>query len=706
MRTFKMGSFIFAIVLIICCLFTNSVAKANYEIQMDDIKVAKEAVSPSINRHVITNQPLELYGPEQEATFYYEIRSTVDESGNELVLKLKHSELLIEPSSVSVSIDDEKVKTIALNNEQLTNQLTIPLTGNHLSKGFHKVTVSFHGILKEGVCVDQETSGNYLMIGIDSYIQLSGEVPGEASLSDYPSLFTMNGNANVTIVLPDLASLGTRNSGTALGAFLAERANVEIIRESKLETVKGNLIFIGAQDEFVSEKMKKLLSKAEVKAPAEGLVLSLHHIVGNGGTVDSLIVTGKSPEQIEKRMEILLNEQYSKQLIGQKMEVKSEPAKTTKENGEIVTFKSLGVGNLTFDRFNKKSETYFGYAPSSIPNDKNAQLELRLKRSETLGQIDEELSTSVTNQAPELVIFVNEIPHSINLQNLGEEEDGIYTVTLPIERNVIKNNRMISLSFEANGLRVKNPCFSFDDNRWVYVMDDSFISFPNNDAADVGMLSSFPFPFSELSKKMMIILPAAVEVDDDDLLTLYNSLVVNGRVPLVELADGGQLKDDELGDQHLLFIGGLANQPVLEKHADDLIVSHKTGVPNFQPFGFLQEAVDYYSWMQESPFSKDHLMMMIGQMGETEKKINDKLLDSIKNLEDPATIAVQTKDQRFYTNAMQVSSMAGELKSKQTQTEGKESVVWWFVGFASLLIMILIVLIVVKRNRERNRLEV
>lgn len=705
MNNYYIRFILLSIFLLGSLVFTSGKAHAVYNIQLDEL-VIDSTEKALKNRQLITNKPIELYGPVGEKAFFYEVRSAVAPEGNEIVLHLKHSELLIEPSAVTISIDEENVRSISLNNETLSNKIVIPLTEDALSEGFHSVKVTFNGIIKEGVCVDQETPGNWLTIGIDSYLQLKGLAIENPSLSEYPALFTAKEGQTVTIILPEDASLETRGAGAAIGAFLAARSEgangVRILRESMIGTIPGNFIVIGAQSEFTSKIIKDLFVKADVKIPEKGLALSMHRITNKDGNVESLIITAQSPDEIASRIDFFLQDKYGKQLTGQTMNITSIP-EVANESGTI-SLKKFGIGNLTFDRSTRESDTYFGYAPPRM--DANPALELRLRRSDTLKHTVEEVENGIAGEAVEMVIFVNDVPYPVDIRSLDEEEDGIYSIHVPIQEGTIKANRLISLRFEVSGLKRKNPCLSNNENRWVYLSEDSYFTFQESDSMSEVTLAGYPYPFSDPLGHTKIVLPAGKDVKDDELMTLVSSLTTFGRLPAIELVDGSQFDGKEANDSHIIFIGGTAFHSSLQEMEKNLIVSNEEGSPTFGSFGFLQEAVRQFSWMQGNPWSDDkHSMIIFGRLENDMPFIDAHFLESLSNLEEPATVAIQTKEQHLYTNASQFQEVKGAVKGTKVEEEAANLTKWWIIGFVSILLLAMIVYFIMKGKVRKNELE-
>ncbi len=697
--------FIWLLLAIFClwCWPQPSHAQGNGHIQLQDMKLAIKE-TPTL-RQPVTDLPVELIGPEQEMTFYYEIFSPTTSSDNKLVLHVKHSELLIAPSSITIRIDEEAVMSKPLDGEQVTQQIVLPLTGKSLEKGVHSVTVSFHGVMKEGICVDQETPGNWLTIGIDSYFQLNGQEHNEApSLANYPRKFIGTTKHPVFVVLPDNASMATLNSGMSVAAYLAERSDfegaVQVVRESGVKLISGNVIFLGAKTEFTTPFMKKIMQQAKLPAEQQSLILSSHMLIEGGQQAEALIVTAHSPEELEKRLPILVNEQFMKQVAGQQMSIQTIPEIAQDNDKRMVSLKKFSMPNLTLDRLNGESPYFYSYVPVALQKDQSPTLELHVKRSETIGPLEE---GSIEGDV-ELTVLVNKVPHSVNIRALTDHENGLYTVHVPIDASAIGENRLISLQFTSSGLRKKNPCVSTDDDRWIYIADDSFFTFPTAKSPDITTLAGFPSPFIDGANETIVVLPDEKTVDDAQLLHLYRSMRVGGYSPQWTLKMAKGLTADDVKDHHVIFIGGIGAQPLLRAVQSDLTVSYEQGNPNLQPFGFLQEAVEMTSWIQPSPWSKEpYAILVFDRMNDTTNYVDKAMLDFIKSTTEMSTVAVKATNQQLYTNASQIEKTVEKLKDAQSSNDNSASSVWWIAGFVALLILVLVVLLFIHRKRkDRN----
>lgn len=701
---------IFPIVAALCLWYgpITGHAKIDTKIPMTTIKINNEAQATS--RQAISNDTIELRGPDEEVTLYYTMISSPAGKDNKLVLNVRNSELLIAPSSVTVTVDGQNKLSKPVSGKIPKQQLVIPLRGEELKKGVHTVTIKFYGVLKEGICVNQETSGNWLSIGIDSYFQLSGQLNREEeSLSDYPKLFTGTTKNPVLIVQPDNASVETMNSALKVAAYLTEQSimenSIRIVRESDVKNLSGNVIFIGTQSEFSSKNMKNLLTKANLPNDEKALLLSRHKLVKGKNKVEALFVTAQSAIELEKRIAILTDNQLTKQLSGQQLSIKQVP-ELQEENKRIIPLKKFGMETITLDSAEGLSPNFYYYAPLEMESNQSPTLKLQLKRSEMIEKINSnegnETGTLGYNHV-ELTVMVNGIPHSVNISALTNPENGIYTVNIPIDKKALNDNRMIELQFITSGLQQNSPCDSSNENKWIFISGDSTFNFPFEESLGVepkkNTLASFPYPFNNDESETIVILPVEMKIEDKQLLQLYLSLSVNGQVPRIILKNASELKEEDLHDRHAIFLGGPNIQPLLKDMEDQLTVPYTEGVPNLNKFGFLSESVEVFSWMQSNPWSPKHEMLVFDLNNQSALLIDQPFLDSLTNIQDLSTVAVKTTNNQVFTNAVEVEETSEEIAGVVSKEKYAISS-WGIGGLIALLAFTVILIILIQRRRK------
>ncbi|MGE7932969.1 cellulose biosynthesis cyclic di-GMP-binding regulatory protein BcsB [Viridibacillus arvi] len=683
-------------------------SEANTIISVDGIKVNN--TKDTNQTQPITNSPITLSGPVGEVTFYYELVADAKGKESKIVLNTENSELLIAPSSLSVSIDNKMVKSIAINGDKPVRELTIPIKGDALKEGVHAVTVKYYGVLKEGICVKQGTSANWLTLNINSNYQLNGLVKkSDVTLGEYPTKFVGTEEQPVYIVIPDKASTSTLNSALQMTSFLTNQSSrkdtVQIIRESKIKELNQNVVFIGLPSEFSNSNIKKLWQNANVKQTANALNLSIRTLKQGQKETSAMFVTANKAADLEDRMAILTNQQFSKQLSGLDLSIKDIPKQLKLTQNGSVTLEQFGAENITLDSQSTNSAHYYYYVSANTQLNKAFTLNLKLKKSESITSIKEQMELDKgTNM--ELIVNVNNIPHSVNLRTLADSKDGIYNVSVPIDAKAIRDNRLIDLQFQTTGLGVNNPCKETDEKRWIYIDKDSSFTFPiiqNTSEQKRITFAAFPYPFVSTEGMAVVVLPKKADVSDEHLLKLYSAILQGVQQPTIQLKTAEQVTANDVEKANVIFIGGPNEQPLLQKKVNDLIVSYKGNKAVLSDEGFVSETVQQFSWIQKNPWSKGNdSILVIDHQGSTPDYMENNFLEEIINSDELATVVVQSSDKQFFTNAeYEKTNKQLSIDSKNGKSNNSISK-WWIVGFGGLLLLIGLLIFRVKRRKYKK----
>ncbi|PIC96325.1 hypothetical protein CSV69_07555 [Sporosarcina sp. P26b] len=691
------------LLLALALTFTFTATDSEASLRIEQIQI--DADRSTTTRQPITNKVIELQGPEQQVSFFYEMKSDSTERDQEFVLRFQNSELLMAPSSLTVQVDGKPITSQPLNGEKESKELVIPLQKEALTQGVHEITVQFYGVIKEGICVEQGTSANWLAIQVDSYLQLSGQQPSDRYLADYPAAFIGKGKYPVAIIIPQKASVETLDSALKVGAFLSESTDekfpIQIKREDDVESLSSNVIIMGAIDEFSSSAMKSLLKQASLTAVENSMILSYETITDGEGQVDALLAISETPAALGERVSVLTEPKLYEQMTGRQFRVRTMPVRHSKETGNTVKLSQFGIEDITLNGSNRESQQFFHYTPFAMDKNRQAVLELHLKRSAR--DTSETTATEEVFRGPiELTVLVNDVPHSINLDDMSDPQEGVYSVQLPIDKSAMKENRMISLQLQASGLMAKNPCVTTDHNRWIYIEKDSFITFPKEktDSENSPSIAQFPSPFVDEADEALVVLPKTT-VADDELLYLYRKLYVNSHPMNWKLADGEELKEEELKSQHALFMGGPSVQPLLKAKQKELAVSYATGKPDLAALGFMEGSSKSVSFIQRSLWGNSNRAMMVIDSLTAESQIDRPLVDFLQLTDDVATVAVLSNNRKVYTNASQIEAANSTAGNNTAKASARPSV-GWLVGFGILLAVAIVSVFVVLRRRRRG----
>ncbi|MGE7772044.1 cellulose biosynthesis cyclic di-GMP-binding regulatory protein BcsB [Viridibacillus arvi] len=683
-------------------------SEANTIISVDGIKVNN--TKGTNQTQPITNSPITLNGPAGEVTFYYELVADAKGQESKIVLNTENSELLIAPSSLSVSIDNKMVKSIAINGDKPVREMTVPIKGDALKEGVHAVTVKYYGVLKEGICVKQGTSANWLTLNINSYYQLNGLVKkSDVSLGEYPTKFVGTEEQPVYIVIPDKASTSSLNSALQMTSFLTNQSGrkntVQIIRESKIKELNQNVVFIGVPSEFSNSNIKKLWQDVNVKQKANALNLSIRTLKQGQQETSAMFVTANKATDLEDRMAILTNPQFSKQLSGLDLSVRDIPKQLKLTQNGSVTLEQFGAENITLDSQSTNSAHYYYYVSADTQLNKAFTLNLKLKKSESITSIKEQTELDTSTNI-ELIVNVNNIPHSVNLRTLADSKDGIYNVSVPIDAKAIRDNRLIDLQFQTTGLGVNDPCKETDEKRWIYIEKDSNFTFPIIQKANEQKgitFAAFPYPFVSTEGMTVVVLPKKTDVSDEQLLKLYSAILQGVQQPTIQLKTAEQVTANDVEKANVIFIGGPNEQPLLQKKVTDLIVSYNGNKAVLSDEGFVSETAQQFSWIQNNPWSKgNNSILVIDHQGSTLDYMENNFLEEIIHSDELATVVVQSSDKQFFTNAEYVkTSKQLSIDSKNGKSNNSISK-WWIVGFAGLLLLIGLLIFRVKRRKYKK----
>ncbi|MGG4177723.1 cellulose biosynthesis cyclic di-GMP-binding regulatory protein BcsB, partial [Bacillus safensis] len=173
MKSVKWMIFILMISLAIQPFFMagQAMAQSNrVQVKDDWIRSSKgsQTETQALSEDVVT-----LYGQEDRTEFSYQIERGKVESST-LTLNIEASPLLISPSSFTVMIDGEIEKTIPVSGKNQKKSIQIKLNKAQLKKGSHQIQLTFYGVLKEGVCINQETPANWLKVYPESELDFKG----------------------------------------------------------------------------------------------------------------------------------------------------------------------------------------------------------------------------------------------------------------------------------------------------------------------------------------------------------------------------------------------------------------------------------------------------------------------------------------------------------------------------------------------------
>ncbi|GEK34557.1 cellulose biosynthesis cyclic di-GMP-binding regulatory protein BcsB [Kurthia sibirica] len=638
----------------------------------------------------ITEQSVNLQGPDSVFNYNYYLPEQASDQGNELTLNIAHSALLIKPSSLTIRVDGDNKKTVALKGDEKQSTLTIPLSGKALKKGTHMITIAYYGIIKEGVCVENNTSGNWLRINPASYLRINGNATSSTvTLADYPTKFTAF-EAKTSVVIPEKASTSTTNAALKVLSYLKKQTtkpqNMIITTDRRIKSGSDHLIFIGQTAAFKSADAKKLLMQAQAPKKADALNLSISQQISPKNKRIIMSVTAQEDQILQKKISVLTDPRIVKQLANKTMSVSSLPEKENNDSG-TVTFKEMSIEDFELSNALTKSPHHFYYLPQNYDHSQDVSITLLLKKSVILKA-----------DKAELIVMVNDIPHSVSLKNM-DKEDGFFKVRLTLEKSALKNQNLVDLQFVLNGSKTNNPCTTNDENKWLFFSENSTINFAISDKQQPTevSLTAFPSIFSNADKSTAVVVSQLDDKTIADLTILYSAATMGTEAPHFELYDASTINPDELKNRHSIIIGDVAALTAdLQKNDQMTYVDKKIDLAKE---GFLAESVARYATVQQSPWDHTYLTMTLNKNEENEANVSKKLLTTLQNMQAPATIIVQSKDQQLFTNSDRYQAEKANSDTKKTVTSSLSTNT--IVYFIVLLIIVVAVLIFVLRKRKK-----
>lgn len=490
-----------------------------------------------VKKEPITTTAINLQGVSDSFTYNYYLAEDAQKGKNQLVLDVEHSSLLISPSSLTIRVDGENQKTVKLDGNKVKTTVQLDLKGKALKKGAHEITIVFYGIIKQGVCVENNTSGNWLRINPASYLQIQGDVTaGELMLQDYPSKFT-SFQSKTDVVIPDDADVNTMDAALKIVSYLKKQAanqnQIALVKEKDFENRQTNKIIVGVMKDFKTESVQNILKRMNVKTTDNTIQLQTAQEKIKKVNRNILVVTAVNTNDLDAKIEVVSNQEFVSQLSGKALAIGEQPKQPVRESG-MVTFEQMGIQNLEISNVAYESGHYYYYLPQDFDEEKAITATLKLKKSSILD----------AKQA-ELVMEVNGVPHAITLKEIKQDE-GFFEINVPIEKNALKNNYLLDIQFKLNGSNTNNPCTTNDQEKWLFISKESTLNFSttDNDRQAVASLTSYPGIFTNTRQGTYIIIESTEKVALEDLNALYTSSALSTSAPNYELktADAIQKK--------------------------------------------------------------------------------------------------------------------------------------------------------------------
>lgn len=598
-----------------------------------------------------------------------------------------HSELLIPPSALTIDIDGEPLKSIALSKESSQGNVRVPLQDKHLTKGTHEVTVRFTGVIEGRMCDTGNTSGSWLTVLPSSFLSIGSKV--ELVLNDYPNPFTQTTNTKLTIVLPDSPDTMSLEAGLLLFRQLQGDAinpdNVSLQYEGQIKTLDGRYVFVGQTDSFTGP-VQTLIEELETLPEGEDVLFEQARLVNNDKAVDAMFVLAEDAASFEGTVDHLLITTQRQQLNGSQLTLSSAPS--VQKSGDTIDLRTLGASDLMLSGTQAVSQNYF-YPLPVIDRQSTVEMDVRFKTSAHV------TSEQNNDASPELIAWVNGTPHSIPLSPLDDDQEW-QQHTIQVDASTLQKDTFLDVSFEANGLRSEAPCNDSDLDRWIFISSDSQLTLPQGGGqANNEVFSNMASLFS-IDPGVVFVIP-----DESNAQTLQNMTGVMSGLPVtpltqqVEFIRAKDVTEEAVSNRSIIYIGDPEQSPLFNEQKEDWLVTKDNQV-DLSQYGFVPETSSEYAWIQPSPWNTEKAMIVVS----TTDTIDSSLIQTLAFPNEAFSVAVKNQNGAIFTNSASIQNEQSEGNDTSNESTSMNSA-WYFIGFIVLIAVIVAILLYLRRNKKK-----
>ncbi|MGQ5178336.1 cellulose biosynthesis cyclic di-GMP-binding regulatory protein BcsB [Bacillus halotolerans] len=675
------------------------------EMQVDGSLLGKSSREQA-KQQVLTNDLMTLYGSKDSAELTYQIPAGASSGSQQLVIEYEASDLLISPSSLTAVIDNEPVKTLKLHGDSKRKTLKLNLNKSQSAPGYHSVLLKFYGVLKEGVCVRQDTSGNWIKIYPDSRLTMadSSEAKG-MSLEHYPYPFAQSGNTaeETAIVIPDNPSSAEIEAAVKTEGYLKtadSSVSISFVKESEVKQIDKPTIFIGV-DKHWNGKVKKLIKQAGLQAKGEKLQLAERVLKAQGKQQPVLFAQAASDDVLSEKISVITDQTYTGQLSGETLSI-GKLQKAEKQESNKLTLEKFGAEDMTIGADKTSSAHYFYPASAVIDQNQSAKLSLKLKKSETIQAAAAESGSA--SQAAELKVLINGQPHSVRLDELGKEDkNGYYHVTLKVDPELLQKNRYIDIQFITTGLKENNPCNTTDEEKWVFIDKSSTLSYTIKGTSPSADFQEWPLPYAGNQKQAtLIVLPDSVSKSMLKELSLVTDSFGSEAQQSFTVRKASEVKAEDAKGRNLIFIGGISQFSLLKEKSSDLLVPQaKNGSFDVSGFEMLNETTKQVAFTQASLWDSHYTMAVFAPLKGNGAAVTKEIISFLNSNDDTATVINETNSQQVFTNHQQLKSETSSSETEKTAQDHGQKLL--YIGVLALMMVIAAAFIWVTVRRRKRK---
>lgn len=675
------------------------------EVQVSGSLLGKSSQEQA-KQQVLTSDLITLYGSKDSAELTYQIPAGASSGNQQLVIEYEASNLLISPSSLTVVIDDEPVKTLKLDGDSKRKTVKLNLNKSQSAQGYHNISLTFYGVMKEGVCVRQDTSGNWIKIYPDSRLTLadSREAKG-TSLDHYPYPFAQSGNTaeETAIVIPDDPSSAEIEAAVKTEGYLKtvdSSVSMSYVTESELKKIDKPTIFIGV-DKHWNGKVKKLMKQAGLQAKGEKLLLAERVLKAEGKQLPVLFAQAASEDALTKKISVMTDQTYTGQLSGDTLSI-SKLQQTEKKESDKLTLENFGAGDITIGADKTSSAHYFYPASAVLDENQSAKLSLKLKKSETIQASTAENESA--SQAAELKVMINGQPHSVRLDELGKEDkNGFYHVTVKVDPKLLQKNRYIDIQFVTTGLKENNPCNTTDEEKWVFIDKNSTLSYAIKGMSPSADFQEWPLPYAgNQDQTTLIVLPDTVSQSKLEELSLVTESFGNEAQHSYTVKKSSDVTANDAKGRNLIFIGGINQFSLLKEKSSDLLVpQEKNGSFDVSSFEMLNETTKQVVFTQASVWDSRYTMAVFAPSKGDGTAVTKEIISYLNSNDESATVLNETNSQQVFTNHQQLKSETNSSDAEQPTQDHSQK--WLYIGVLALIMVVAAVFIWIAVRRKKRK---
>lgn len=584
--------------------------------------------------------------------------------------------------------------------------MKLNLNKSQSAQGYHNVSLKFYGVMKEGVCVRQDTSGNWIKIYPDSRLTLadSSEAKG-TSLDHYPYPFAQSGNTaeETAIVIPDNPSSAEIEAAVKTEGYLKtvdSSVSIAYVTESELKKIDKPTIVIGV-DKHWNGKVKKLLKQAGLQAKGENLLLAERVLKAEGKQQPVLFAQAASEDALTKKISVMTDQTYTGQLSGDTLSI-SKLQQTEKKESDKLTLENFGAGDITIGADKTSSAHYFYPASAVLDENQSAKLSLKLKKSETIQASTAENESA--SQAAELKVMINGQPHSVRLDELGKEDkNGFYHVTVKVDPKLLQKNRYIDIQFVTTGLKENNPCNTTDEEKWVFIDKNSTLSYAIKGMSPSADFQEWPLPYAgNQDQTTLIVLPDTVSQSKLEELSLVTESFGSEAQHSFTVKKSSDVTANDAKGRNLIFIGGINQFSLLKEKSSDLLVpQEKNGSFDVSGFEMLNETTKQVVFTQASVWDSRYTMAVFAPSKGDGTAVTKEIISYLNSNDESATVLNETNSQQVFTNHQQLKSETNSSDAEQPTQDHSQK--WMYIGVLALIMVIAAVFIWIAVRRKKRK---